>query len=169
MSVADTFEAFADRIEPHLNKGGASKPAASLLYQLLLKGSSSEKRFVFEEARQTLQVMAKSISPTLLVGHLLPYAEHKSPKVSYQLDDLLASSCGLHTWHLHLIWAPASEKPSEDLLSSCRVLLRGLHSYKSQCHTPVLRAACFVNALLFPQTSHFQSHRGPVTSHICDR
>ena len=129
MSVADIFEVFTDKTEPHLNKGGASKPAASLLYQLLLKGSSSEKRFVFEEARQTLQVMAKSISPTLLVGHLLPYAEHKSPKVSYQLDDLLAISCELHTCHLHLILAcvTVSEKLSKDLLPHCRMLLRCLH------------------------------------------
>ena len=87
MSTADIFRAFTDRIEPHLNKGGTSKPAASLLYQLLLKGSSSEKRFVFEEARRTLEVMAQSLSPTLLLAHLIPYAEHKSPKVSHDAAD----------------------------------------------------------------------------------
>ena len=83
MSVADVFQAFTDRIEPHVDKGGANKPAASLLYQLLLKGSSSEKRFVYEEARRTLGIMAQSLSPTLLLGHIIPYAAHKSPKVTY--------------------------------------------------------------------------------------
>lgn len=81
MSVADVIRTFKEETEPFLNKGGVSKPASSLLYQLLLKGSSNDKRFVVEEAKATLTVMAENITPGVLLQHILPYAEHKSPKV----------------------------------------------------------------------------------------
>ena len=82
MAAGDIISVFRDDIEPYLNKGGSSKPASSLLYQLLLKGSSNDKRFVVEEAKNALEIMARAISPTLMLGHIIPYAEHKSPKVA---------------------------------------------------------------------------------------
>ena len=83
MAAADVVRTYKDSIEPYLNLGGPAKPAESLLYQLLLKGSSNDKKFVVEEAKTTLNSIAEGISPMLLLDHTLPYADHKSPKVRY--------------------------------------------------------------------------------------
>lgn len=81
MSAADIVQVYKDRIEPHLDVGGHKRPAESLLYQLLLKGSSNDKKFVIEEAKKTLTSIAENVSPMLLLNHVTPYAAHKSPKV----------------------------------------------------------------------------------------
>ena len=72
---------FQDSILPYLSIGGTQKPATSLLSQLLLKGSSNDKRFVIEEAKAALQAVAQSIAPLSLLPLLLPQVQHKSPKV----------------------------------------------------------------------------------------
>jgi len=82
MAVADIVEAFGDDVLPHLDVGGVGNPGDSLLYQLLLKGSSNDKRFVIEEAKRALALTAGCIAPMPLLDLLLPYAAHKSPKVS---------------------------------------------------------------------------------------
>ena len=81
MTAADLIETYGDELLPHLDNGGTHKPAASLLCQLLLKGSSNDKRFVIEEVQRTLGIAAERISPLPFLDLLLPYASHKSPKV----------------------------------------------------------------------------------------
>ena len=83
MSVADIVQMFGDDVLPHLDMGGAASPSSSILSQLLLKGSSNDKRFVIEETQRALQVTANSVSPLKLLNRLLPYAVHKSPKVCH--------------------------------------------------------------------------------------
>ena len=83
MSVADIVQTFGDDVLPYLDMGGAASPTSSILSQLLLKGSSNDKRFVIEETQRALQVTADSVSPLKLLDRLLPYAVHKSPKVCH--------------------------------------------------------------------------------------
>ena len=87
MAVADIVEAFRDDMLPHLDVGGVGNPGGSLLYQLLLKGSSNDKRFVIEEAKRALALTAGCVTPVPLLELLLPYAAHKSPKVSHQFHN----------------------------------------------------------------------------------
>lgn len=81
MTTADLIESFRDELLPHLDIGGATKPASSLLSQLLLKGSSNDKRFVIEEVQRTLAAAAEFISAPMFLDRLVPYAAHKNPKV----------------------------------------------------------------------------------------
>ena len=63
MCATDIISSYRDDLVPLLNVGGAEKPATSLLAQLLLKGSSNDKRFVIEEAKTALKSVADNISP----------------------------------------------------------------------------------------------------------
>jgi hypothetical protein len=99
MAVADIVEGFGDDILPHLDVGGVGNPAGSLLYQLLLKGSSNDKRFVIEEAKRALTLTADYVGPVSLLDLLLPYAAHKSPKV-----------CQFLRWGLGMCWGCASSR-----------------------------------------------------------
>ena len=77
---------------PLLDNGSMTRPANSLLLQLLLKASSNDKRFVIEEVQQTLAVMAKSIDPAACIDRLHPYAAHRNPKVRAQVAIVLTSA-----------------------------------------------------------------------------
>ena len=81
MCATDIISSYRDDLVPLLNVGGAEKPATSLLAQLLLKGSSNDKRFVIEEAKTALKSVADNISPATLLPHILPQTQHKNPKV----------------------------------------------------------------------------------------
>lgn len=103
MGAADLVNTFKDAMEPYLNKGGVSKPAASLLHQLLLKASSNDKRFVVDEAKNTLSAMAASI-PSTLLSNVLPYTSHKSPKVYLytELGSIVSDTSTLRSFALGL-------------------------------------------------------------------
>ena len=90
--VADLFSAFGDKMIPLLDNGTMTRPANSLLLQLLLKASSNDKRFVLDEVQHTLTVMAKSIDPSACLDRLLPYAAHRNPKVRAQVAIVLTAA-----------------------------------------------------------------------------
>lgn len=86
MAASDLVESFGSDFLQFIDIGGAAKPAGSLLSQLLLKGSSNDKRFVIDEVQRTLDIAAQILNPALFLERLLPYAAHKSPKVSCLLS-----------------------------------------------------------------------------------
>lgn len=77
---------------PLMDTGSMTRPANSLLLQLLLKASSNDKKFVLDEVQQTLTVMAKSVDPAACLDRLLPYAAHRNPKVRAQVAIVLTSA-----------------------------------------------------------------------------
>ena len=77
---------------PLLDNGTMTRPANSLLLQLLLKASSNDKRFVLDEVQQTLTVMAKHVDPAACLDRLLVYAAHRNPKVRAQVAIVLAAA-----------------------------------------------------------------------------
>ncbi|KFM28793.1 hypothetical protein F751_6314 [Auxenochlorella protothecoides] len=72
LAVGDLFLSLGDALLALADVGGAAGPTTSLLGSLLLKAASSEKQFV---------LAADSVDPAALSALLLPYTEHKSPKV----------------------------------------------------------------------------------------
>lgn len=92
MCVADLFAIFGNAMVPHMDTGSLTRPANSLLLQLLLKASSNDKRFVIEEVQLSLTTMAKSVDPAASLDRLLPYAAHKNPKVRAQVATVLAAA-----------------------------------------------------------------------------
>lgn len=92
MCVADLFAIFGNAMLPHMDTGSLTRPANSLLLQLLLKASSNDKRFVIEEVQLSLTTMAKSVDPAASLDRLLPYAAHKNPKVRAQVATVLAAA-----------------------------------------------------------------------------
>lgn len=92
MCVADLFAIFGNAMVAHMDTGSLSRPANSLLLQLLLKASSNDKRFVIEEVQLSLTTMAKSVDPAASLDRLLPYAAHKNPKVRAQVATVLAAA-----------------------------------------------------------------------------
>ena len=92
MCVADLFAVFGDKMVPFMDMGSLTKPANSLLLQLLLKASSNDKHFVIEEVQLSLATMAKSVDPAALLDRLLPYAVHRNPKVRAQVAIVLAAA-----------------------------------------------------------------------------
>uniref|UniRef100_A0A1D2AET2 TOG domain-containing protein n=1 Tax=Auxenochlorella protothecoides TaxID=3075 RepID=A0A1D2AET2_AUXPR len=81
LAVGDLFLSLGDALLALADVGGAAGPTTSLLGSLLLKAASSEKQFVVTEAQRTLELAADSVDPAALSALLLPYTEHKSPKV----------------------------------------------------------------------------------------
>lgn len=81
MCSSDLFNTFKDGMLPLMDIGGPTKPAGSLLSQLLLKASSNDKQFVVEEARSTLTAVADNLAPAAVLDKLSSYAKHRSPKV----------------------------------------------------------------------------------------
>ncbi|KAL3135085.1 hypothetical protein ABBQ32_008030 [Trebouxia sp. C0010 RCD-2024] len=92
MCVADLFAVFGNAMVPYMDTGSLTRPANSLLLQLLLKASSNDKRFVIEEVLLSLTTMAKSVDPAACLDRLLPYAAHKNPKVRAQVAVVLAAA-----------------------------------------------------------------------------
>ena len=92
MCVADFFAVFGDKMVPFMDLGSLTRPANSLLLQLLLKASSNDKRFVIEEVQLSLTTMAKAIDPAASLDRLLPYAAHRNPKVRAQVAIVLAAA-----------------------------------------------------------------------------
>lgn len=90
--MADLFATFGDKMIPLLDNGSMTRPANSLLLQLLLKASSNDKRFVIDEVQQTLATMAKNIDPAACLDRLLPYAVHRNPKVRAQVATVLTAA-----------------------------------------------------------------------------
>jgi hypothetical protein len=88
LTVADMYAAYGDEMLPVTDVGGPAKPLESMLAQLLTKAASNEKKFVVDEAIKTLETVVDSCSPEPLVTILIPYTEHKNPKVR-------GKSCGL--------------------------------------------------------------------------
>lgn len=77
---------------PFMDTGSMTRPANSLLLQLLLKASSNDKKFVLDEVQQTLTIMAKSVNPAACLDRLLPYAAHRNPKVRAQVAIVLTAA-----------------------------------------------------------------------------
>ena len=92
MCVADLFAVFGNAMVPYMDMGSLTRPATSLLLQLLLKASSNDKRFVIEEVQLSLTTMAKSVDPAASLDRLLPYAAHRNPKVRAQVAAVLAAA-----------------------------------------------------------------------------
>ncbi len=92
MCVADLFSVFGNNMEPYLDTGSLTRPANSLLLQLLLKASSNDKRFVIEEVQLSLMTMAKTVDPAASLDRLLPYAAHRNPKVRAQVAIVLTAT-----------------------------------------------------------------------------
>jgi len=88
LTVADMYAAYGDKMLPVTDVGGPAKPLGSMLAQLLTKAASNEKKFVVDEAIKTLEIVVDSCSPEPLVTMLIPYTEHKNPKVR-------GKSCGV--------------------------------------------------------------------------
>ena len=80
MTASDLFIGLKNEILPYLDIGGIEKPLQSLLGQLLLKSASNDKKFVIEEAMRALVTLVEHTSIDCL-NVLLPYTEHKNPKV----------------------------------------------------------------------------------------
>ena len=77
LCAADLFRAFGDSILAMADIGGAKSPGSSLVAQLLAKASLSDKRFVIEEAQQTLAVMCEEVKcPDLWHLHKVDSLEH---------------------------------------------------------------------------------------------
>lgn len=81
MCCRDLFESFGDEVLPWIDVGGPTKPANSMVSQLLLKAGSNDKQFVVEEVQQSLTAMAKSLSQISIIEKLVPYTQHRSPKI----------------------------------------------------------------------------------------
>ncbi|DBA78653.1 TPA: hypothetical protein ACH3X1_008572 [Trebouxia sp. C0004] len=92
MCVADLFSVFGNSMEPYMDLGSLTRPANSLLLQLLLKASSNDKRFVIEEVQQSLRIMAGSVDPAVCLDRLVPYAAHRNPKVRAQVAVVLTAA-----------------------------------------------------------------------------
>ena len=92
MCVADLFAVYGNAMVPYMDTGSLTRPANSLLLQLLLKASSNDKRFVIEEIQLSLTTMARSIDPAASLDRLLPYAAHRNPKVRAQVATVLAAA-----------------------------------------------------------------------------
>lgn len=90
LTVADMYAAYRDEMLPVTDIGGATKPLGSMLAQLLTKAASNEKKFVVDEAIKTLETVVDSCSPEPLVTMLIPYTEHKNPKVRGKSCTVLA-------------------------------------------------------------------------------
>ena len=101
MCVADLCSVFGNSLMPYIDTGSLSRPANSLLLQLLLKASSNDKRFVIDEVQLSLRTLAKSVDSAALLDRLLPYTAHRNPKVRAQVAIVLAAS--------------AEQMPPEDL------------------------------------------------------
>lgn len=89
LTAADLVTGLGNDLLPYLDKGGAAKPAESLLGQLLLKGGSNDKRFVIDEVNRTLSRITQHMNADALMDMLLPYASHKGPKVCQDVLPLL--------------------------------------------------------------------------------
>ncbi|GMH40929.1 hypothetical protein BSKO_08833 [Bryopsis sp. KO-2023] len=81
MCCCNLFETFGDEVIPWIDIGGPTKPANSMVSQLLLKAGSNDKQFVVEEVQRSLTAMAKCLSPISIIEMLVPYTKHRSPKV----------------------------------------------------------------------------------------
>ena len=91
MTANDLFIGMEKEIVPFLDVGGSQKPLQSLLGQLLLKAASNDKKFVIEEAVKALYTMAKNIPSEECFAAVLPYAEHKNPKVRGKAAQVIES------------------------------------------------------------------------------
>ncbi|GAB4822816.1 hypothetical protein N2152v2_009862 [Parachlorella kessleri] len=81
MAVSDLYITYGDALLPLADVGGQAKPLTSLLAQILLKCSSNDKKFVIEEAQLALQTMVEHTTPGKFLDLLLPYLDHKNPKL----------------------------------------------------------------------------------------
>lgn len=81
LCLADMLHVLKDEMLPHLDIGGPSKPASSVLCQLFLK-SCADKHFVAEEVQKALRAMGRELNVIKLSRLLIPYASaHKNPNV----------------------------------------------------------------------------------------
>lgn len=94
LTVADIYITFGDDMLPLTDVGGMEKPLTSMLAQMLMKAASNEKKFVVDEAGKTLECMVSSCSPAPIVAMLLPYVEHKNPKVRGRTCTAIALAAG---------------------------------------------------------------------------
>jgi len=90
LCLADMLHILKDEMIPHLDVGGISKPASSVLCQLLLK-SSTDKHFVAEEVQKVLTSIGRALDTVKLAKLLVPYAsEHRNPNVRGKAGSTLA-------------------------------------------------------------------------------
>lgn len=81
LCFGDVLTACAAGMGPLVDGGASARPADSALYQLLVKSTSSDKKFCVDAASKVLQQMAAQLEATAFIAVLLPYTQHKSPKV----------------------------------------------------------------------------------------
>jgi endoribonuclease Dicer len=80
----------AEAMLPLTDLGGAATPLNSALAQLLLKAASNDKKFVIEEAQRALVTMSETLLPLGFFSMLVPYTEHKNPKVRGKTATIVA-------------------------------------------------------------------------------
>jgi len=98
MCMSDIIHTLGDQVIDLLDVEGLKRPGESILYQLLLKASANDKKFVVDEAKAALVEVATSlgIGPVALL--LMPYVkEHKNPKIRGHA----ASTLALAVEHAH--------------------------------------------------------------------
>ena len=91
LCLSDLFCDLGNSLLPFLDVGGVAQPASSLLGQLLLKASSNDKRFVIDEAERCLRELCGELSPSELHAKMLPYVQHRNPKVRGNAGACVAS------------------------------------------------------------------------------
>jgi len=91
MTARDLFLCDAPAMLPICNTGSVAQPVNSLLAQLLLKAASNDKKFVIEEAQKALITMTETLDPSQFLRLLLPYTEHKNPKVRGKAANVAAA------------------------------------------------------------------------------
>ena len=91
LCLTDLSQDFGDELLPFVDAGGMGSPTSSLLAQLLLKASSNDKRFVIEEAERCLRELCAHMSACIFHPMLLPYVQHRNPKVRGNAGACVAS------------------------------------------------------------------------------
>lgn len=91
MTLRDLYLTCAEEMLPLTDIGGPAQPLTSALAQLLLKAASNDKKFVIEEAQRTIITMAENLPPVGFLTLLIPYTEHKNPKVRGKTATVVAA------------------------------------------------------------------------------
>lgn len=80
MCFTDMITFLGDEIVPLLDKEGPQKPGNSVLSQLFLK-ATTDKQFVAEEVKKTLNAIGKGLDIDKLMELVIPYTQHKNQKI----------------------------------------------------------------------------------------
>jgi len=154
LCLADMVHFLRDDMIPHLDVGGPSRPATSVLCQLLLK-SCSDKHFVAEEVQKVLTALGKELNVVKLTWLLIPYAsQHRNPNVRGKAGTSLAAvvermtsdawkEIGLAT--LLKTAAVLVTDRTPDAREAARIIILKIHSVFQQDHSANHDGAVTVN------------------------